>query len=410
MNEYILFINFRRQFRESISAFNAAHQLGYKVLVVGDTKLPEMLSEYVDKFVLCKTNNLEELLPTINNLNQEVKIVSVVCFTETAVESSAIIAATLKLPGLPIDAIKSVRNKDELRKRTAHIDKLPTRVIVNDEDINTFIQEFGLPVIIKPINTSGSTGIYMIKDQKDLEIYYQSRVAIANPIYDPTISEKKLTFVIEKYIDGQEVSVEGFVYNKKVTIVGITHKVTSEPFKLEICHISPANVDAKTKKIIEEKTTAYVLALGLNNTSFHLEGKYKEQEFSLIEVAARPGGCHIDSHIVPLATGYDFYKNLIRVTLGIMPDSAPIPNKVAGEIFILAKQEGLLKGYNNMDQVINHPWVSHVFTETSVGTYIELPPKDFRKQRLLGVISTAPSHEGLLKHLEWISQTLTPIF
>ncbi len=410
MDKYILFINFRRLIRESICTFEATHYLGYKVLVIGDTQLPETLSAHVDRFMLCKTNNLDDLLLTINNIKSDIVITSVVCFTETAVESSAIIAHKLNLPGLPIESIKFVRNKDELRKRTFHIDKLPTRIIQKDTDIDSFIQEFGLPVIIKPINTSGSTGIYMINDEKDLETYYKSRASIANPIYDPTISQKQLTFVIEKYIEGQEVSVEGLVYDHKVTIIGITHKVTSHPFKLETCHIFPANLDTETKNMIEEKTTAYILALGLNNTSFHLEGKYKKQEFSLIEIAARPGGCHINSHLVPLATGYNLYKNLIKITLGQEPDPVLTPNKVAGEVFILANQEGLLKGYSNMDNILNHPWVSHVITETPIGTHIELPPKDFRKQRLLGVISTAPSHDQLIKHLEWISQTLTPVF
>ncbi|UWU67866.1 ATP-grasp domain-containing protein [Bradyrhizobium sp. NC92] len=409
MTEFLLYINYRRLIRESIRAFEAAHRLGYRVAVLGQP-LPPELACYVDEWRQCNPASLVSLESAVEEIRKCIKIAGVVCFTETAVEACAIVAAKLRLPGLPHASVSAVRDKSILRERTQSVSGLTHRLLQNDSDLEEFISVAGLPVIVKPVNASGSTGIYLIREPADLNVFHSTRKKIGNPSYDPTLRRETLTFLAERYIGGQEVSVEGYVCGGEVTVVGITHKLTSDPYCLEVRHIFPADLDGEMRSMIEAKTKDYVLALCLDNASFHLEGKYDGSQFALIEVAARPGGDYIASHLVPLALHYDFYENLARIAVGTAPQPPPAPQRVAGIHYVLAKQEGRLLGYRGLEAVLDHPWVEQAIVETSIGTHIVLPPSDFRLQRLIAVISTAPSQALLTKHLDWVSETITPVF
>ncbi|MDF0498394.1 ATP-grasp domain-containing protein [Bradyrhizobium yuanmingense] len=409
MTEFLLYINYRRLIRESIRAFEAAHRLGYRVAVLGQA-LPPELACYVDEWRQCNPASLVSLESAVEEIRKCIQIAGVVCFTETAVEACAIVAAKLRLPGLPHASVSAVRDKSILRERTQSVSGLTHRLLQNDSDLEEFISVAGLPVIVKPVNASGSTGIYLIREPADLNVFHSTRKKIGNPSYDPTLRRETLTFLAERYIGGQEVSVEGYVCGGEVTVVGITHKLTSDPYCLEVRHIFPADLDGEMRSMIEAKTKDYVLALCLDNASFHLEGKYDGSQFALIEVAARPGGDYIASHLVPLALHYDFYENLARIAVGTAPQPPPAPQRVAGIHYVLAKQEGRLLGYRGLEAVLDHPWVEQAIVETSIGTHIVLPPSDFRLQRLIAVISTAPSQALLTKHLDWVSETITPVF
>jgi len=409
MRKFLLYINYRRLLRESIRAFEAAHRLGYSVAVLGQ-RLPPELSCYVDEWRQCNPASLGSLESAVEELTRCIHIAGVVCFTETAVEACAIVAAKLQLPGLPHATVPAVRDKSVLRERTQSVSGLAHRLLQNDGDLEEFIGIAGLPVIVKPVNASGSTGIYLIREPADLDVFHSTSKKIGNPTYDPTLRREAITFLAERYIGGQEVSVEGDVWRGDVTVVGITHKSTSDPYCLEVRHIFPADLDSEMRRIIEETAKGYVLALRLDNASFLLEGKYDGRRFSLIEVAARPGGDYIASHLVPLALDYDFYENLVRIAVGTAPHPPPPPQQVAGIHYVLAKQEGRLLGYRGLEAVLDHPWVQQAIVETPIGTHIVLPPDDVRLQRLIAVISTAPNQALLTNHLDWVSKTITPTF
>lgn len=409
-HNYLLFVNYRRLLHESICAFSSAHELGYKVLLIA-SDLPEALSPYVDKFERCKTNDLQQLLFVCDKVKNQYDIIGVPALTETAIEASSIIAARFGLVGLSIDSVSSVRNKDVMRKLTRSIDCLPSMVIDANDDVYRFIKEYGYPCIIKPINASGSTGIYYVNKKSDIDLFFSSNQSILNPTYDPTLSHNHLTFVIEKYLQGQEFSVEGFVSNREIYIAGITHKTTSEPFKLEVRHIFPAKLFSKDQDIILTKTKQYIMSLGINNGAFHLEGKFDGTDFMLIEVAGRPGGDYIASSLIYYAKEYNLYKNLLKIYANIVPDAIPDGfYKVAGVHYIMAQQEGILTGYHGIYEVLSHPWVKQVIVENAIGADIKLPPTDYRKQRLICIISTAPTHLALNQHFDWVQNTLIPIF
>ncbi len=414
---YLLYINFRRLLRESISAFKAAHRLGYAVMVIGKS-LPEVLQPYVDHYEYCDPSDQKMLETCIEKMIRQFVIEGIVCATETAVEASAIIGERLGLPTLSLRTATAVRDKSILREKTKTIDQHVTLLleIENPEQLlaklHAYTQSNGFPYVIKPVNASGSTGIFVVHSQKDIDRFMSAMESIENTQYDTYSRRTQTAFIVEPYLDGQEYSVEGFVFNGEVFIVGVTYKETSEPYRLEIRHVFPALLTNEDERAIHRKVEIYLHALDINNASFHLEGKLQHKQgkvdFYLIETAARPGGDYITSHLVPLALGYDFYENLARVSLKQNPQPVRERTCVAGIHYIFAEKEGILRGYTGLDKIMEHPLVQHIFVEVPQGETIILPPKDFRKQRVIAVLSTASSHAHLQQHLDWVQETLHP--
>ncbi len=249
--KYVLFINFRRLLKEAITGFEAARKLGFKVMLAS-SNLPKSLEPFVDKFIKVEQNTKENILPLIKGCD----IAGVIPSTETSIEITALVAKELGLPCMPIENVRYARDKSALREKISH----PSKIIEAEEDA----RDFPLPAIIKPANSSGSTGIYVVKTKEDIEFFLQNKGYVANPSYDIALKKDKTTFVIEKYIDGTEVSVEGFVYNGKVKIVGITSKETTPEWKLEIEHIFPEKLLKNIEDLIKSKTEEIVLMLGFS--------------------------------------------------------------------------------------------------------------------------------------------------
>ncbi len=127
-------------------------------------------------------------------------------------------------------------------------------------------------------------------------------------------------------------------------------------------------------------------------------------------IFGRPAGGYIASHAIKIASGYDFYENLIRVSTGQIPLDFGTASKYAGIVFIKAEKEGILKGFQGIDTILSHPFTEHLSFEVKIGEDVVLPPKDFRKVILLAVIASCPNYELLKEHLQFVRETLVPIY
>ena len=86
------------------------------------------------------------------------------------------------------------------------------------------------PVITKPITNSGSRGV--LKSNNEKELLFAINETITHS-FDGS-------FLIEEYIEGEEISVEALVQYRKVHILQITDKiVTQPPYNVELGHVQP---------------------------------------------------------------------------------------------------------------------------------------------------------------------------
>lgn len=161
------------------------------------------------------------------------------------------------------------------------------------------------PVIVKPLDRSGSRGVTLAQNVEELENGVRYAQSIS---FDTSV-------LVEEYIEGREFSVEAISQNGKHHILQVTEKFTTNaPHFIERGHLAPARITDAQEKNIQEIVLKALEALSIENGASHSELKIKPNgEVKIIEIAARMGGDFIGSDLVLQSTHYDFVANVIRV-------------------------------------------------------------------------------------------------
>jgi biotin carboxylase len=351
----------------------------------------------VHEFRQVDTYDREASLAAARDIAAEYDLAGVANFTEVDVQLVAAIAADLGLPGMSETAALRGRNKYAMKDALRHLDGvLPRFAKIQDlAELRAAVEEIGLPAVVKPTGASGSKGIFELRKPEDLDAAMARLTQIAQPDFDPVFRQFGAEFIVEEFLEGDELSVEGFVSGGEVHVVTLTDKVTSVPFHLELEHKVPSALPETAWAEIKATTKDIIAGLEFDNCAFHLEAKWGERGLRFIEVAARPAGDYIGSHLVPLATGVDYFENVIRVATG-EPLRLDHDRKMNAALkFVLAERAGRFEEIEGLPAVCGDPGLDHVFYEVAAGTEVALPPQNFGQQRVAAVIASHPERSGL---------------
>lgn len=185
----------------------------------------------------------------------------------------------------------------------------PWYVVVESAD-DPALDKVSFPCICKPTDNSGSRGVVLVEDKKEL----------ASAIAYSVGNSRGGRAIVEEYMVGPEVSVEVMVWDGKVYVLQITDKLTTgAPHFVEMGHSQPSRLPAETQEKIRVLAEKAVKAVGIENGPAHVEMMITEDGPKMVELGARMGGDCITSHLVPLSTGIDMTKATIDISLGQTP-------------------------------------------------------------------------------------------
>lgn len=163
------------------------------------------------------------------------------------------------------------------------------------------------PVIVKPRDNSGSRGVKLCRNTKELKVSIEE--ALENSKLD--------TVLVEEFIEGPEYSIEGLHYDGKSEVIQFTEKKTTEfPYNVELGHKQPANLSEEQKNAICEIVNKIGKAMNFVNCPSHTELKINDRGIFVIETSPRLGGDYITSTLAPLSTGINLEDQLLHIALG----------------------------------------------------------------------------------------------
>jgi biotin carboxylase len=242
------------------------------------------------------------------------------------------VANKLDLPCNSPESTKKSTNKHLMRLAfETNGDPSPKSIQVDeDTDLSRFRLSF--PVIVKPIDRSGSRGIFKLENADGLEHAVKSALSES--------FEKRA--LIEEYVEGEEYSVESITYQGKHHILAMTLKFTTgAPHFIETGHMEPAPVSKKLYSQVVDVITHALDTLEIENSASHSEIKIdKDGNIKIIEIGARMGGDCIGSDLVKYSTGIDYLKAVIDVACGKEPDLTSYGEICTPEVrFILSEDD-----------------------------------------------------------------------
>ena len=188
------------------------------------------------------------------------------------------------------------------------------------------------PVIVKPLDRSGSRGITKLCDEKGL--------------YDAIERAKEEGFIkaalVEEFARGKEYSVECISYGGMHQFLAMTEKFTTgSPNFVETAHLEPAEVSDEMHKKVKDTVFHALDTLMITDSASHSEIKIDDEgNIKMIEIGGRMGGDMIGSDLVYLSTGYDFLKAVIDVALSKEPSSfVPEKENASAVRYIFGKED-----------------------------------------------------------------------
>ena len=204
---------------------------------------------------------------------------------DTAIVAAAI-AQKLVLKGNPIHAVTAARDKHQQRELLAKAHVPIPRFMLRklDEDPAAIARTITYPCVLKPLRLSASRGVIRANNAQSFVAAHGRLKAI--------VGEPGAAFLIEEFIPGYEVAVEGLVVNRRLHVLAVFDKPDplDGPFFEETIYVTPSSVPAGLQAAIKDCADRAVRALGITDGPIHAELRYNENGPWLIELAARPIG------------------------------------------------------------------------------------------------------------------------
>jgi len=275
-------------------------------------------------------------------------------------DDTAIVAATiaerLGLKGIPPYAARAARDKHQQRELLAKagvpIPRFTLRRLA--EDPAAIAQTLTYPCVLKPLNLSASRGVIRADNPKGFVAAHSRLQAI--------VCEPDASFLIEEFIPGYEVALEGLVVNRRLHVLAIFDKPDplDGPFFEETIYVTPSTVPAALQGAIKDCADRAVRALGITEGPVHAELRYNERGPCLIELAARPigGRCSAVLRFGDKKTSLE--EVILRHALGMPMPSLQRESLAAGVMMIPIPGAGRLREIRGVAEAKAVPLVEDV--------------------------------------------------
>jgi len=296
--------------------FDAAAALGLDIYLFNPE--PNWAAPLTRQTLTTAGLSLPRILDLAGELHAQVGLDGVVTFWEEDVPTCALVAQRLGLRGnSPASALRS-RSKFRMRQAflKAGIPVPPFARVSSPATLLKACEEVELPAVLKPEWGSDSEWVTRVDStQEALKVFREVRRRAR--MQDCIYSYPTGNFVLEGYLTGPEVSIEGVVQHGRVTIYAIIDKAKMlEPSFIERGECTPSRLPLAIQHDIRQLVSRGVRALGLDNSGIHAEIKITPEGPRIVEIGARMGGDCIHA-LVKRVYGVDLAEENIRVTLGL---------------------------------------------------------------------------------------------
>lgn len=229
--------------------------------------------------------------------------------TDQPVLTAAKVSEALRLPCcLNVEQALYVTNKKYMKQRLKEAE-IPTSpwMLVNKNTTKDEIAKLTPPYVLKPLDSQGQRGIFKLNTAQEVLEHLEQTLSFSR-------CEEAL---LEEFYESEEVTVSGYVSNKKLIIFTITDRLLyPDPVHIGVCigHRFPS-VHMSRYEEIRGISEVLVEAFQIAEGPFYLQLLVGEKGIRVNELACRIGGAFEDV-MIPWLTGFDFLGAVIKNALG----------------------------------------------------------------------------------------------
>lgn len=294
---------------QQIPAIEYANQQGYYTVLCD--YLPDNPGQYyADNFYCISTTDKEAVLEVARNE----KVDGIVAYaSDPAAPTAAYVAEELGLPTNPYKSVEILSYKDKFREflRNNDFNCPKAKSYISIEDAKEEIGQFEFPIMVKPIDSSGSKGVGKVEKTEDFEDAYNK--AMENSRGKRIICEE---FIVQDH--PYMIAGDCFVVDGKVRFWGLlnSHRNKSVNPYVPVGTSYPIYISEKQLEILKIQSQKLFDLLNIELGAFNIEIMFdKEDNLYFIEMGPRNGGNMIPD-LLFMATGEDMIAATIESAMG----------------------------------------------------------------------------------------------
>lgn len=353
---------------------------GFKVVLLSQHVDPEVAWR-VDVPVECDLNDEVNILNILAPLRERFDIRGVFTLNDYRVPLAAKLSENLCLNNfMSYAAALNCRNKFKARfaLKQSGLGDVGYARAQSEKELVAFLKDFTFPVVIKPINDSGSRLVRVCGCLDEAIEAYRAVAAESNNWVGQVKDDGVL---IEEYVSGDEYSVESASANGITRIIGVTQKCLSDPpAAFETGHNFPAQLSKNEFDKVKILVCKVHEALGIRWGVTHTEIRSSVNGFRVIEVNGRAGGGKIQQ-LVLAVTGYDLYEIALHILINRDVNFEPVqlPVTESASIRFVYAQENMIVNSNNFQQILNIPNLVKFYLSVEDGAAVGVTQNNYER-------------------------------
>jgi biotin carboxylase len=305
---------------------------------------------------------------------------AVIALGDRPTSTAAHAAEALGLAGNPPKAAETCRNK--LRQREALREagiRVPDFFSFDvTENLHDVLARVKFPCVIKPLSLSASQGVIRANDAEEFtEAVRRIRILMESPEIQVLREPGLDCLLVETYIGGQEVAVEGLIDRGRLRVLAIFDKPDplEGPYFEETIYVTPSRLPAEAQTLIEECSARATRALGLTTGPVHAEFRLNESGLWALEVAPRPIGglCSRTLRFGPERMSLE--ELLLRHALGMAGSDLKREEAASGVMMIPVPRSGIFEGVDGIEEAEKIAGVTEIRITARLRDYLAAWPE-----------------------------------
>lgn len=300
--------------------------------------------ELADEYVNASTTDREQVL----QIAKEKKADYVFAYaSDPAASTAAYVSDKLGLPGNSFESVKILSEKHLFRQLLRECGlNCPKTLNLRENEVERINSiDIDYPVIVKPVDSSGSKGVKLVRSFSEFQDAAEYAVSFS----------KKKQIIIEEYINSVngDIHGDGFVTDGKLTFSYTgdhiyNHSVnpfnpvgTTWPSKISQSYLEQINTNLQTAL---DKS-------GFKNGSINIEARINDKgEIYIMEIGPRGGG-HFVPRLIHFATEFDIIQASLSAAMGQTVKVPETKKGIAAYYALHASSTGKLKKIDFSDQI-----------------------------------------------------------
>ena len=247
-------------------------------------------------------------------LARELEIDGIVAYaSDPAAPTAAYVSEQLGIPGNPYESVRILTNKHLFRQflREHHFNCPNSIFGTSYEEILSGIGRLKFPIMVKPVDSSGSKGVVKVYSADGLKDAFDEAISYSRS--KTVIAEE---FIVKK---GYQVSGDGFSVNGKFVFSSYGNELYSGNGTREhvaLVEFWPSLLTMVQKEKVDGEIQRLITELGMRSCAYNIEVILdKDDNVYIIELGPRNGGSYIPQ-LIKYATGVDLIDYTIKASLG----------------------------------------------------------------------------------------------